>query len=88
MNRRLLVSCSPLMHGFVKWYICRLKPVKAKLFKRDFLKRKAIKTIIKRQTGCFHPEMLQTLPCVIVKRSIILRNLVTINRIRKKPGEL
>ena len=28
--------------------------------------------------------MQQTLPCVIVKRSIILRNLVTINRIRKK----
>ena len=28
--------------------------------------------------------MQQTLPCVIVNRSIILRNLLTINRIRKK----
>ena len=46
--------------------------------------------VIKRKTGCFlsHPDMQQTLPCIILKKSIILRNLVTINRIQKKPGEL
>ena len=63
--------------------------VKEKLFKRDFLKRKAIKTNKEEDWLLFKSfRNAANIALRHNKRSIIPGNLVTINRIRKKPGEL